>query len=356
MAKAWERIFNAQMKMRMKWTAGKLTWSITLLAGLSACTSTFWDKEWQYDGIQKDIAETQRLRIVSTPPATVSVNDVIKGETPLTLLIPYSRSVVNALKNQHEKSFGGKTRIVQTERKSEEIVQSKPYVFRFQATGFHDLILPVLVPYSDDTLNVTLNKAGIINDIECKIRVEARTEYFDSIERIIKEHAVEGKFSVEEDTPVQIEGQNVYRQTFNLIVKDSIMFDALVNALLNEARKNLFVFDILDAKTEATFSTNVMDTGIEHIVRGRIRSGSILYFIQYGKANVVNGVQDDGRFAFKVRLSPGEKFVYLISKYKDILRVYKKVDVFSQAETEITEEAFAAELSISVESLRQMIK
>lgn len=333
-----------------------LMFLIAAMLGASGCTSVYWDKDWQYSGTQKDISQSQRLQVVSTPAATLTIDDQPKGETPLTVTLPYSKSVVTAVKNQYEKSFGGETRVINTQRQTDEIVQPKAYIFRFQAAGHHDLTIPVLVPYRTDTLNVTLNKAGIINNIECKIRVEARKEYFGAIERIITGHAVEGKFTREEEEPVQLEGQNIYRQTFNMIVKDSIMFDALVNALLDEAKKNRFVFDILDAKTEATFSTNVMDTGIEHVVRGRIRSGSILYFIQYNKPHIVEGVQEDGRFAFKVRLSPDEKCVFLVSKYKDILRVYKKVDVFSQVETEMTEDMFAKEIGTTVDALRKMIE
>lgn len=328
---------------------------VALVIGASGCTSVYWDKEWQYSGTRKGIPESQRLRVTSEPTATVKVNDEIKGETPLNVTLPYSKSVVTAVKNQYEKSFDGSIKVLNTQRDTEEIVQAAPYVFTFQAAGHHDLVMPVVIPTSSGTLHVRLSEAGIINDIECKLRIEARKEYFSAIERIIREHAVQSKFTTVEEEPVQLEGQNIYRQTFNLIVKDSIQFDALVNALLDEAKENHFVFDILDAKTEATFSTNVMDTGIEHIVRGRVRRGSVLFFIQHGNANRIAGVDEDGRFAFRVRLSEGERYVFLVSKYKDILRVYKKVDVFSQQETEMTEDAFAKQMGITVEALRKMI-
>ena len=307
-------------------------------------------------GTSKGITKTQQLEITSEPAATLTVNDEDKGQTPLTITLPYTKSVINLEKNQYEKSLFSDPKVIDKQEKTEEIVQSASYMFKFQTAGYHDAIKLITVPQTPGSVHAQLDeKIGIIDNIECSIQVEARKEYFETIERTISMYAMQNNVKKIEDEPVQLEEHNIYRQTFNMIVKNSIEFDALVRALLFEAKQNHFVFNILDAYTKATFSTNVLKTGIDHIVQGRIRKGAVLYSIQNGRALEVKDIEENGQFYFKVRLSENERNVFLVSKYKDILVVYKKIDVFSQQETELIAEDFAKELGVTVEDLKQMI-
>lgn len=334
------------------------TFPIILMAFsiLSGCSTVYWEKNWQYEGTTKSDSDRQRLTVASTPPARLLINGEDMGETPLLLQLPYSVTTVRASKRQLEESFGGAQNTLDTKWKTEHIIHKEPNIFHFQATGYHDLFLPVVIPHTSDKLNVSLKKAGIINNIDCTIRIEARKEYLPDLKAVIQRFAVAGRVTTLNESPHQLEGQNVYRLVSNLIVKDSISFDGLVTALLEEAEAKRFVFDILDAKTEATFSTNVMDMGVEHVVKGKVRAGATLFLIRDGKSYPVSSVDQDGRFAFRIRISPNNSHVYLVSRYKKILFVYKKVDVFKQVEEELSLSDFAKEVGLEETELKRLVE
>ncbi|RQV96833.1 hypothetical protein EH221_04435 [bacterium] len=331
----------------VKWKSVPQFAFIFVLFFLTACTSVFWDKQWQFDDLDRGIKKSQKVRITSNPSSSLEINGTYIGKTPQYYDFKYNENHVYLKKYKYEKKFMGEETTVEKKDRVESITESFPYLLHFQASGYHDLYLPISIPYSKDGIEVNLEKAGIINNIECRIHVEARRRYFnDFIVQTIAKYAVQkDKVIKTPKDPMQIGGQDIYSQTFVLIVKDSIAFDGLVNSLLAEAKKKDFVFEILNAKTEATFSTNVMETGITHLVSGRTRSGSNLFLVQGAGITKIE-LDERGTYSFPVRLKQGENYVYLISRYLGI-NVYNRINVHSQEEEELSEENFLKNVSVS---------
>ena len=344
---------------------GLCRWGTTMVwvaaMGLSGCATVYWDPGWQYAGIEKGEQQNQALNITSTPAATVELNGKEIGSTPLTYSFPYGRSVVKATRSQYRKSAGRSPVVIQSETRTDMVVQRSSYVLRFRAPAHHDKLVVVDVPTDSRTIDVALVEAGSVTQIDCMLNIDTREEYFAEIKKVIARYATRGPnhpAGAEAYKCTELEqqqGQNVYRSVCTLTVRDLAAFDELAGTLRAEAKRNDFVFEIIDVKAEATFSTNVMDSAIEHVVRGRVRDGSVLLLYQKGRfIDVSSFIEAGGRFAFSIRMSPGESKLYLVSKYLEI-PVYKMIDVFSQKESEHPEKQFAEALGLTPDVLRGMI-
>jgi len=309
---------------------------------VSGCATQYWDKDIKYEGVQRNIGREQTIHVSSTPTAFLEVDGEKIGNTPVDVSLDYSVTKVKAAKYQYESSFGNPPRQIGEKRHDEEILLAAPHILRLEARGYYPLYKAVTAPLDSANLDLMLQKAGVlIPQIECELVVEARKEYFEEIERIIGDNTIGHKFDRKLTEPEQIAGLNIYRQEyFNLMVEDSIQFDKLVNEIQTMAEEKRFVFKILDAYFRGRFSTNVIDTGIEHIVKGQVRPGSLLFLVKDDQVTRIDAVTENGMFRFSVRLDPDEKHVFLVSKYKEILVVFNRIDVYSQQQEELNAEEF----------------
>lgn len=315
---------------------------IATMVFVSGCATQYWDKDVKYEGVRRDIPQQQSLRVTSTPQAFLEVDGAKLGMTPRDVIFDYYVTKVKAAKYHYESSLGSPPRQIGAERHDETVVQTTPHLLRMEAKGYYPLYKPVSVPLDSTTLNLVLQKAGVvIPEIEWVLIVEARREYFEEIERIIGENPIGHEFKRKLKEPEQVEGLNIYRQEyFNPMGGDSVQFDKLVNELQTTAEKRHFVFKIVSASFKGRFSTNVLDTGIEHIVKGQTRPGSLLFLVKDDQVTRITNIAENGTFQFTVKLTPDEKYVFLVSKYKQILVVFNRVDVYSQQQKELTAEEF----------------
>lgn len=326
------------------------------------CSRTYWEKDWHYDRTDQRVEKLQSITVKSIPPkAYVFLGDSEepKGQTPLPLSLGYRVVRTELVKHKYEKRFGHKA-ILGTQARAVETPVPTPYLVTLTRDGFLDERRIISVPLDGEELTVSLRKTGVIEDITCRLLIEARQQYFEEIDKVIGQFAgADRELGPDEKAEItpgsggmldsrrteiqQLNEQDVRVCEYNIIVNDSEKLGDLVSQLRQLATSKNFVFEIYDAQYGAKFTTNVLDTGIRHVIEGRRRTGAKLYLVQSGRARLVQEGKFVGdRFSMQVTLQPNEAHVYLVSAFKKgraILVVYKKLNVFSQTEQEFVTEA-----------------
>lgn len=226
----------------------------------SGCAKVYWDQDWRYEGVVTG-PEEQIIHIESDPPASLWVDGGFAAKTPATLKLSYSVSQVCLSKNQYREAPGSEKEVLDRMERSEDFLQNDFHLLRFKAPGYHDLVLPVEVPHDTDRIQVSLRKkTGINYKIDCVLTIKARDAYFKEIEAIIREHALGPDIQKSPKQPVNSPGDpydsDIQRQKFEFSVSDAAVLSRLTDTLFSEAKKKNFVFNVSEAKTEATFSTN----------------------------------------------------------------------------------------------------
>lgn len=223
---------------------------------LSGCANVYWDPEWRYEGVVTNL-ESQKVRVESDPPASLWVDGVFVADTPADLKLNYTVSQVCLAKNRYKASPGNEKAVLDRVEKSEDFLQNDFHLLRFKAPGYHDLLLPIEVPYSKDHIRVALRKkSGINYKIDCVLTFKARDSYFPEIESIITEHALDPRIHKSPKRRVNSNDPDLFRQTFSFSVSDAGVLGRLTDTLFFEAKKKNFVFNVSEATTEATFTTN----------------------------------------------------------------------------------------------------
>ena len=340
--------------------------TVMLLVGtiLGGCTSVYWDKDWQYVGTQEDVPMSQSVTIRSDPPgASVFLNDGKHaiGTTPMPYEFAYAEVRTELAKKQYQDESGTKT-VLDTQSKVIEATVSKPYVITLSREGFSKERRTLIVPLALDTVYVRLRESGLVEDIACSLLIEARSEYFGDIDKIImpfagrdREFSAGEKLQIAPETPdltagrareiKKLNDQSIRVYQYNIKVDDSDAFSLMVSELRALASDKDYAFEIYDADYNAKFTTNILKTAIRHIVTGRRRSGAKLYLVRRvgpeSKAKPVlipQAAFTGDRFSTEVEVDPKENYVYLISAFKKgraVLLVFEQLDVFNQTRKEI---------------------
>ncbi len=238
----------------LRWSVWTLLIILLYLAGCAP--RTYWDENWLYEGITT-APEEQTLQVESDPPAALWVDGRYVSRTPAAVTLTYPVSEIRLLKNQYRESPGGEKEILETKEKQETMSRPTPHLLRFSAPGYHDLIVPAEIPHETGTLQVRLRKkAGIHFKTDCVLTVKTRLTYFPRIEEIITEHALDPNIGKNPAEPVPLGEPDMYEQTFRFTVRDAGTYTRLTDTLFGEARDRHVVFNVSEARTEATLSTN----------------------------------------------------------------------------------------------------
>ncbi|MFP4349669.1 MAG: glycoside hydrolase family 10 protein [Desulfococcaceae bacterium] len=229
---------------------------ICVLLLFSGCARVYWDSEWRYEGVVTNLEE-EEIQVESDPPASLWVDGKFAAKTPATLKLTYFVSEVCLSKSRYRETPGNEKEVLDRMGKSEAFFQNDFHLLRFKAPGYHDLVLPVEVPYGEDRIRVALRKkTGINYKIDCVLTITARDAYLPEIEAVITEHALGPDIQKSSKRPVDSNDPNVYRRTFRFSVSDAGVLGRLTDTLFSKAKKKNFVFNVSEAKTEATFTTN----------------------------------------------------------------------------------------------------
>lgn len=332
---------------------GEDTLSVTLPPA-----KVYWDDDWRLRSVRKGQARVQRLEVTSTPRALLHVDGKMIGMTPAELSLPYAADETDLVKHKYEDAAGKARRLVEEKTSTEALVKPTAHILQFQAQGYYDLYVPLTVPHEGDTVSVTLQRAGAIKKVRSTLRVEARKPYFPEIEKILHKYSKAPKLERKHPEPVPDQHRLYFRQVYSVHVENALKFDEMVFELRRLSRQKHFVFDIVDASFSADFSTNILEAGIQHVVSVTVRPGSVLYLSQEGKLSQLVQVGPRPEHSFPVRLKPGERHIYVASKFQppnaDPLVVYKEIDVFAQTQREILAmKEFLAKTRVKVDDLRK---
>jgi hypothetical protein len=332
-------------------------------AALAGCARTESDERWVFDAIEPGLAREQAIGIVCDPPADLFVTapgdgaERFAGRTPCSVTCRYAVAEVRLHRATHRTWFGIFRRETGRETRVEEVVQGASYLLRLTADRCASRVVPLDVPRPTHAFAVALEPSGAVKNIAAVLEIEARKEYFAEIEPVIASFERRGSpEGVKREHPEPVPTvKDLFAQTYTLVVEDSPRFDALVGALKDLATTKRFVFDVYDASLGAKFSSNVMNTEIEHIVRGRVRPGSELFVVRSGRIEKKSTDPQTGAFSFSAAIHPEEQFVYFISRFrigKATLAVYKRMNVFTREEEEIgTAEEFCTVAGIEPAAL-----
>lgn len=325
--------------------------------------------DWELARTEADLPRSQELEISSKPlGAAVYLDGQPIGTTPLKKALGYAETEMVFTRRHIEEQQGPSPNISTEEKRERGGLTPRAYEFIFKRKDFLDARLLVTIPMAEPRLYVELLPPPDIHDIDTALEIIARKEYFPRIMETATQYAVPdfatGKPTLftncigddSKRTPVEYPYANaapcegsldVYCQTICLPVKDLEDFGRLVADLQALAKKNEFVFHITNAKFSANFDTNVMEGAIEHVVRGRVRAGSVLYRVVYSPTATREATLElvpvtAGTFEVKVVLAPKQTDVYLLSifnppnnQFAPPLPVFMKLDVHSQQATEI---------------------
>lgn len=330
---------------------------------LAGCSKVYWEEDWQYQRTDLNVLRTQEIALDSVPSgAYVFINQDHEpsGKTPLFIPFEYRMVRTELIKRQYEEKFGGtKTVLVlDTQFKPIETAVPTPYIVTLTKDGYNDKRETLTVPRDNAKITIKLRETGVIEDIACSLTIEAREKYLPEIDKVIGPYAganrtldKEEKMEVtpedaeteEEEKEIQkLIEQGIRIFQYNIRVDDSKKFEDMVSELRGLATTKNFVFEIYNAEYSTKFTTNVLKSGIKHVIAGRRRTGARLYLAQSGQLKMIPETDFTmDQFQTEVMLNPSERHVYLISAFKKgkaILLVYKQLDVFAQTEKEIEKE------------------
>jgi hypothetical protein len=240
---------------------------------------------------------------------------------------------------------------------------STDYFFRIakQETPRDTVIKVVEVPVPDTT-----RYEPYMEDIECAIKVEARAQYFGRIEKVLGSPAyIRGSLSkAQADGPVLVPGQEgldqdqlTYQQAYSLLARNSDLLDQMIHELLDTAKRDTFVFNIENPRFSADFLSTGAQAWITHTVTGKVRAGAHAFRVDTSgmrpRLSELN-VDAEGQFSVPVRMSPSTRYVYIVSSYKNLVVVYKRLDVFSGVDTEMGEEQFLKDVGTTANEWRKI--
>jgi hypothetical protein len=338
-------------------------WVVCVGLFLAGCARTHHEESWTFDDVERGLPREQIVEITSEPPAELFVTapgaagEAHLGRTPCVITCKYAVAAVRLHRGTYETRLGLFRKELERETRTDEVVQASSYLLRLAADVCDDAILPLEVPRPTNALAVVLETSGAVKNITAVLEVEARKEYFAEIEPVIvsferSRNAAAVQREHEEPVPTV---KDLFAQKYTLVVQDSLKFDALVRALKKLATTKRFVFDVYEASLGAKFSSNVMNTEIEHVVRGRVRPGSELYVVQLGRVEKKSTDPQTGAFSFNATIHPDEQSVYFLSRFrigKATLTVYKRMNLFTREEEEIgTVEEFCKAAGIEPSAL-----
>jgi hypothetical protein len=332
--------------------------ALILFAG---CSKVYWDEDWQYQGTDPNVIRTQKIALDTVPSGAyvfVGEERELTGRTPLFISLEYRVVKTELVKRQYEEKSGGARTVLDTQVKPIETNVPAPHIITLTKDRYNDETRTLIVPLDKGKVIIPLHESGVIEDIACTLTIEARKEYFREIDRVIGPYAgadrvlgVEEKTEITpEDAKLETEGSEIRRLNeqgirifqYNIEVDDSRKYGDMVSGLRGLAKTRNFVFEIYNAEHGAKFTTNVLESGIKHLITGRRRTGARLYLAQSGRLKRIPETDFTmDRFQTEVVLKPGEREVYLISAFKKgkaVLLVYKHLDVFAQTEEEIEKE------------------
>ncbi|MGI5868074.1 MAG: hypothetical protein ACOX9C_01330 [Kiritimatiellia bacterium] len=300
----------------------------------------YWEQDKRFRGIQRNQPRTQDLSIKSSPPALLHVDGEVVGNTPYAATFQYAADELLLVHQRYEDAQGKAKALLEEEKTKDEFVKTKSHILKFQAPGYYDLYYPLTIPSNDAEINVTLEKAGVVQSPRCSVHVEAREAYFPEIEEALKSFSKKRPMQCAYEKPQQVTNQTYFVQEYWIHPETALEFDQMVGKMRKMAKEKQFVFDLVDTHLNAKFSTNILEPGIQHLVTAVVRPQSDLYLAQGQAITHVGNTTTNTSYTFSVRLRPEERNIYLISKYKPDnaqfpLVVYQEIDVFAQTQKEL---------------------
>ena len=214
--------------------------------GAIGCSSPTWG-DWRFARIENRDREFP-VSIRTKPGASVYVDGKLMGKGPCTFSLPYAQQVV--IKERNLVDSDGSIRSTETEEANVTVLPM-PYVLEIRDPDSDPKFVPLIVPRpSNEPIAITLKPIRYVGaqNVECKLTIVARPQYFAEIKSIIKKHAVPG-FPSDESSQQQKE-LGIVQQTFTLVVRDIGAFSMLVDDLQELGRSNKFVFTITNEPSE----------------------------------------------------------------------------------------------------------
>ena len=173
----------------MKPGAGRAVAIIWLLFCLAGCTTVYWEKQWAWNALET-VEEAQSICVESDPPASLWVDGVYMGETPLEIPFSYGVNEIRLIRRQIKSSGFGNKEVLGAESETRGFLQESAHTLHFRASGFHDRFLPLTIPRFEETVHVRLKrKIGPDFPVTVRLDVTALKEQFPLIRGIVQQYA-----------------------------------------------------------------------------------------------------------------------------------------------------------------------
>lgn len=345
---------------------------IAFLAGCAA--------QLQYGGIDTAGQEAQTVHVVASAPAKLYVDSILVGQTPLDVTLRYP--VVRVLLSRRVYNDRQSTASAAISQEDTVLAVPRAHLITVTRDGYEPAYRLVSVPGAPDTIAFPLRPVGekppvekivevrvpvpadperapYMKDIACSLRVEARQKYFSTIESVLGDprYIAGNLVRTWGNAPKLLSRQEglepdqlIYEQRYYLISRNSDLFDQMIQDLLKRTQSEGYVFNIENPYFYADFRSTGAQLLITHTVTGKVRAGSRTYRVELADGGLELRpvlVDPNGEFQFPVRLSPNTRYVYLVSNFRDVVTVFKRLDVFHQADEELGPEQFLLDLGIT---------